>query len=96
MRLLRLALAGESLLHQLADRFPPGTARKLIAQIERFPAPIEFHCSHHDRTRLRHERFGLRPELVRHGGLLCAVIDRIEALASEAGHAAVLVLRSIE
>ena len=96
VRTLLVEFTIETLLHPPADILPTGAPRRVVAERQRLPAPIDLDCGGQNVAGLIHERFGLLQDPVGRHGVPGAPLDRVEPLAREPGDAAVLVAHALE
>ena len=89
---LFILLALEARLNRLARAFAAREARRVAVQVQRLPAAVEFYHRGEYRPGLGRQRFELRDDELGFGVLFAAVLDRLDALPREPGHAVVLVL----
>ena len=91
-RPLLVLLAIEARLDGLAGGIAAREAGSVAAHVQRLPAAIEFDHRGEYRAGLDRQRFQLRDDGVRFACLPQALLDRIDPLPGEPGHAVILVL----
>ncbi|MGA8053685.1 MAG: hypothetical protein WCA12_07450 [Burkholderiales bacterium] len=91
-RPLLVMLAIEARLNGLAGRFPACESGGIAVQLERVPTAIEFDHLREYRAGLDRQRLHLRQNRVRFDRLSLAILQSIDPMPGETGHAAILVL----